>query len=132
MGPVVVSADDPRVADQLHDVFGAQAVSFRQSHLLSRDGVAVELFEFREPHMTQGKTAFDFWRCGQWHLCLVEPRIDELAERIEEHGGRRRTATRPVFPDAPFLFCYCEDPFGNIIEIATHPHAEAFGGRSGY
>jgi hypothetical protein len=39
---------------------------------------------------------------------------------------------REIFPGEPYRFCYCEDPFGNVIELSTHPHAEAFGGREAY
>jgi catechol 2,3-dioxygenase-like lactoylglutathione lyase family enzyme len=132
MGPVEVSTQDARVADQLRDVFGAQDVAFRQAHMLAADGLAVEIFQFARPSQTVEKGDFAFWRTGFFHICLVEPEIDALAERIAAAGGARRTLTRPIFPGEPYLFCYCEDPFGNILEIATHPHAEAFGGRDAY
>jgi catechol 2,3-dioxygenase-like lactoylglutathione lyase family enzyme len=132
MGPIEVSTEDPRVADQLREVFVSQEVSFRQAHMLAADGLAVEIFQFIAPKQTVEKGDFSFWRTGVFHICLLEPEIDALAERIAATGGARRTATRRIFPDEPYLFCYCEDPYGNIIEIATHPHAEAFGGRDAY
>lgn len=131
MGPVVVSVDNPRVADQIRDVFRRESVAFRQAHMLDPSGVAVELFEFTEPR-TSGRADFDYWRVGIFHICVVDPEIDDLAARVEEHGGRRRTEIREVFPGEPYRFCYCEDPFGNIVELGTHPHAEVFGGRSNY
>lgn len=131
MGPVEVSVDDERVAEQLRDVFKTERVAFRQAHLLAADGVALELFEFREP-ATRGRGEFDYWNPGWFHICVVAPEIDELADRIATTGGAKKTAVRPIFPGEPFRFCYCEDPFGNTIELATHPHAESFGGRSGY
>jgi catechol 2,3-dioxygenase-like lactoylglutathione lyase family enzyme len=132
MGPVEVSTDDPNVADQIRDVFGDHEVAFRQAHLEMPGGAAIELFGFHSPRRTEGRGAFEFWRVGTFHICVVEPEIESLAARIEAQGGRRRTAIHQIFPGEPYRFCYCEDPYGNIIEIATHPHAEAFGGRSAY
>lgn len=132
MGPIDVSTDNPKTAGQLRDVFGADRVSFRQAHLHVREGVAVELFEFSEPERTDGTAEFDYWNPGLFHICVVEPNIEELAARIASAGGLQRTTVRAIFPDEPYRFCYCEDPFGNIIEIATHPHAAAFGGRQSY
>lgn len=132
MGPLDLSTRDPRVARQLREVFAAEEVAFRQAHMLAADGLAIELFQFEQPQKTVGKGDFAFWRTGLFHICLVEPEIDRLAQRIVAAGGAQRTPVGPIFPDEPYRFCYCEDPFGNIIEIATHPHAEAFGGRDAY
>jgi catechol 2,3-dioxygenase-like lactoylglutathione lyase family enzyme len=131
LGPLDVSVDDDRVADQLRDVFEADRVTFRQVHMLAADGVAIELFEFHEPR-TEGMGQYDYWNVGFSHVCVVEPAIDALASTIEQSGGKRRTEIRQVFPNEPYRFCYCEDPYGNVIEITTHRHAEIFGGRSGY
>jgi len=120
------------MADQLREVFGAEQVAFRQAHMLAADGLAIEIFQFDLPEQTVDRGDFGFWRTGFFHVCIVEPEIEELANRISAAGGARRTAVRAIFPGEPYLFCYCEDPFGNIIEIATHPHAEAFGGKDAY
>lgn len=130
-GPFDVDGGDPGIADQLRDVFETDEVDFRQAHLEAGPGLALELFEFRTPP-TAAAAGFEFDRAGPFHLCVVEPEIEALVERIEAAGGRRRTAIRPIFPGEPYRFCYCEDPFGLAIEIATHPHAESFGGRRGY
>jgi catechol 2,3-dioxygenase-like lactoylglutathione lyase family enzyme len=130
MGPVEVTVDNPRIADQLREVFGRD-VRFRQAHMVMGNGVALELFEFDEPE-TRGSGRFDYWNVGLFHICMVDPDIETLAMRIEAAGGRRRTPVREIFPGEPYRFCYCEDPYGNIVELATHPHAEAFGGRERY
>ncbi len=133
MGPVELSTADGRLTEQLRDVFRAEQVAFRQAHLLAANGVAVELFEFQQPTASEGRARFEYWRTGFSHICVVEAQVDVLADRIVARGGARRTATRPIFPGEPYLFCYCEDPFGNVIEVASHPHSESFGGgRAGY
>ncbi|MGV1049657.1 MAG: VOC family protein [Solirubrobacterales bacterium] len=130
-GPIEVGSGDPRVAAQLRDVFEVEEVAFRQVHLEAGGGVAVELFEFATPATTAAE-GFEFRRTGPFHLCVVDPEIEALVARIEAAGGRRRTEIREIFPGEPYRFCYCEDPFGVAVEVATHPHAESFGGRDGY
>jgi catechol 2,3-dioxygenase-like lactoylglutathione lyase family enzyme len=132
MGPIELTTDNPRIADQLRDVFGADRVAFRQAHMEAGDRMAIELFEFAQPRRTAGLASFRYWEPGPFHVCVVEPAIEELAARIEHAGGRRRSAVREVFPGEPFRFCYCEDPFGNVIEIATHQHRDLFAGREAY
>src|SRR4051794_25835843 len=130
-GPFEVGTEDPGVAPQLREVFETEEVAFRQAHLAAGPGLALELFEFRTPP-TVAATGFSFDRVGPFHLCVVAPEIERLAAAIEAGGGRRRTEIRAIFPGEPYRFCYCEDPFGLAIEVATHPHAESFGGRGGY
>lgn len=132
MGPVDVTVADPRVAHQIRDVFEADDVAFRQAHMSTGGGVAVELFQFERPRPTNDRGDYDYWRVGYFHICLVDPDIEARAARIVEFGGVHRTPVRPIFPDEPYLFCYCEDPYGNVIELATHPHEDSFGGRRGY
>lgn len=130
-GPLEASTDDPRVCEQLKDVFKARHVAFRQAHMLAGD-IAVELFEFARPRVTRGRGRFDYWNVGIFHLCVVVAAIDELAAQITAAGGRQCSSVSAIFPGEPFRFCYCEDPFGNTIELATHSHADAFAGRTAY
>ena len=132
MGPLEVSTDDLRVTEQLRSVFDAPTVAFRQAHMLTGSAIAVELFQFATPFASEGRGKFEFWKPGISHICVVERSIQRLADRIQASGGRQRTRVVPIFPGEPYCFCYCEDPFGNVIEIATHPHNESFGGRASY
>lgn len=132
MGPVDVTVADERVAEQIRDVFESEDVAFRQAHMSAGGGVAVELFQFHRPRATDGRGEYDYWRVGFFHICVVDPDIQGRAERMVAHGGAQRTPVRPIFPGEPYLFCYCEDPYGNVIELATHPHEQSFGGRQAY
>jgi catechol 2,3-dioxygenase-like lactoylglutathione lyase family enzyme len=131
MGPVEVTTEDPRVAGQLREVFERDEVAFRQVHMEMADGVALELFEFRTPPTVPAE-GFEFAPVGPFHICVVDPEIEALVARIERLGGRRRTPIQPIFPGEPYRFCYCEDPFGIAIEVATHPHTQSFSGREAY
>jgi hypothetical protein len=94
--------------------------SFRQAHLTSANGVALELFEFAERRPR--------WR-GIFHVCVVPPSLERTAARIAAGGGRRTSRIWHIFPDAPYRTCYCEDPFGNTIELYSHSHERTYANR---
>ena len=49
-----------------------------------------------------------------------------MAARIEAAGGRRRIEPVAFVPGRPWQLVYCEDPWGNVIEIISHSYAEIF------
>ena len=109
--PVDIPANEGHAGRVAADVLGGG--SFRQAHLVSANGVALELFEFAERQ--------DRWT-GIFHLCAVPPSLDRTARRIAATGGRRTSRIWHIFLDAPYRTCYCEDPFGNTIELYSHSH----------
>jgi catechol 2,3-dioxygenase-like lactoylglutathione lyase family enzyme len=119
LGPAIAVGGGDAHADRVAaDVLGPGA--FRQAHLTSANGVAIELFEFEEDAPR---------RQGIFHLCFVPPRFDRAAARIATGGGRRTSRIWPIFPDAPYRMCYCEDPFGNTIELYSHSHERTYANR---
>jgi catechol 2,3-dioxygenase-like lactoylglutathione lyase family enzyme len=118
-GPVAVSSTNPSLAPQLRDVFDAETVEFRQAHMLAGDSVLVEFFEFLTPPAAPTRTALGHTEIGIFHLCVVTDDVPEVAKRIAMSEGRQRTRIHRMFPDRPLEFCYCEDPFGNAIEVAN-------------
>jgi len=132
-GPFEVRASDPGVGPQASDVFGDAFQAFRQAHFATANGVALEMFEFIEPRTERPADGFAYWRVGLSHLCLVDPDIEALVREIERTGGRRRTSKIwDIFDGEPYRMCYCEDPFGNILEIYSHSHEQVFANRTGY
>jgi catechol 2,3-dioxygenase-like lactoylglutathione lyase family enzyme len=116
--PVAVCADDGHAGAVAADVLGGG--SFRQAHLTSANGVALELFEFAQPQ--------ERWT-GIFHLCAVPPNLERTAARISASGGRRTSRIWHIFPDAPYRTCYCEDPFGTTIELYSHSHERTYANR---
>ena len=116
--PVEVRAGDGHAGTVAADVLGGG--SFRQAHLTGANGVALELFEFAEPTPR--------WK-GIFHVCVVPPSLDRTAARIAASGGRRSSRIWHIFPDAPYRTCYCEDPFGNTIELYSHSHERTYSNR---
>ena len=100
------------------DVFGPRFGRFRQAHLAGANGVALELFEFDQPPRD--------WRAGIFHICLAVGDLDAVAAR----AGRRTSRVWELFPGEPYRTCYCEDPFGNAIELYSHSHERTWANRS--
>lgn len=110
-------------------VFGPDFGELRVVHLAAAGSVALELFEFRDPAGGPRRGGFEYWRNGWIHLCVVDPNITTLCAAIEGNGGRRRTEVMAIFADGPYRMCYCEDPFGNVIEVYTHSHEQTYADR---
>ncbi|MEO1128088.1 MAG: VOC family protein [Planctomycetota bacterium] len=122
MGPVEVTSDDSAIGQMCDDVFGEGWRRFRIAHMATADRVGVELFEFDR---TEPETRpFEYWRPGLFHLCVQDPDLEGRVRLIEAHGGRQRMErVRWYHPQQkPYRMVYCEDPFGNIIEIYSHSY----------
>jgi catechol 2,3-dioxygenase-like lactoylglutathione lyase family enzyme len=128
VGPVTVTADGTHGGRCAAEVFGSRFGAMRQAHLVAGNGVGLELFEFAEPP-TGTPAGFRYWDVGLFHLCVRDPDVDGLADRIAATGGRRRTATHASFPGEPYRWCYCEDPFGNVVEVYSHSHEQVYANR---
>jgi catechol 2,3-dioxygenase-like lactoylglutathione lyase family enzyme len=116
--PVEVQAGEGHGGAVAADVFGRGFGRFRQAHLASSNGVALELFEFEPPPAD--------WRAGIFHVCFAVGHVASVAAR----AGRQRTRVLELFPGEPYRTCYCEDPFGNAIELYSHSHERTWANRS--
>ena len=118
IGAVVeVRAGDGHGGAVAADVFGPGFDRFRQAHLAGANGVALELFEFGAPP--------DDWRAGIFHVCFAVGDVEAVAARV----GRRTSRVWELFPGEPYRTCYCEDPFGNPIELYSHSHERTWANR---
>jgi catechol 2,3-dioxygenase-like lactoylglutathione lyase family enzyme len=131
LGPAVqVSAGEGYAGELAATVFGAGFGAFRQAHLASSNGTALELFQFLDPPTERRADGFDFRRTGLSHLCVVAPDVERTATRIASRGGRRRTPrAAAIFPGEPYRTCFCEDPFGNVLELYSHSHERTYANR---
>jgi lactoylglutathione lyase family protein len=122
MAPTTINHDDSAIGLMCDDVFGEGWGSFRIAHLSTSDGIGVELFEF--PQTRPEEIPFEYWRPKLFHVCFQDPDLEGRIKLIEEHGGRRRMRqVRHYFPgQKPYRMVYCEDPFGNIIELYSHSY----------
>jgi catechol 2,3-dioxygenase-like lactoylglutathione lyase family enzyme len=128
--PALVDRGDPIAAD----VFGLRFGQMWIAQLAAGGDCALELFEFVDPPTRAPADTFDYWVGGFFHICVVDPDVERLARQIAASGGRIRSArawemhadARPAGAD-PYLTMYCEDPWGNILELYSHPHEQVYG-----
>ncbi len=126
--PAEISAADasanPHLAMLVKKVFGPRLGRFRICHMSSANGVGIELFQFIEPESERRNDNFEYWKTGFFHIAVTEPDIEVLAERIATSGGKRRTDVMELLSGSGRKICFCEDPFGNIIEIYSHSYEQ--------
>lgn len=111
---------------ETHVVFGPRFRRAWQAHMLTGNGVGLELFQFLEPEVAPREDDMPYWRRGPFHLCLTHPDVAAMAARISDTGGRMRTPVMEFVPGRPWQLAYCEDPWGTVIEIISHSYAEIF------
>ena len=103
------------------DVFGENWESFEIAHLSTSDGIGIELFCF--PHGIKEAPEFNPFNTGHSHLCVQDPEIEQLTEKIVAYGGKQRMPIREYYPgEKPYKMVYVEDPFGIVFEIYTHSY----------
>ncbi len=133
-GPSEVDRSDPIAVD----VFGPRFRHMWIAHLASGNGCALELFEFVDPAARAPADNFEYWVGGFFHICIVDADVPGLARRIADSGGRVRSS-RPweMFAelrgkrDDPYMTMYCEDPYGNILELYSHSHEQVYANSGG-
>jgi len=122
--PMEGSADDSHLGMILKDIFGASFKKLGLAHMSFANQVGFEVFEFVDPKEEQRENNFEYWKTGFFHIGITNPNIEEVAKRIAEKGGKQRSKIWEIFPGKPYKAVYCEDPFGNIIEIYTHSYEQ--------
>ena len=117
---------------EVREIFGAQFGKALQAHVVSGNGVGLELFQFLDPPVQMPENNFAYWRGGVFHLCVTDPDLEALAARVVANGGKQRTKIWRFLPDRPYQLVYCEDCFGNIIEGFSHHYTETFSNMPGW
>ncbi|GGF20944.1 glyoxalase [Halobacillus andaensis] len=121
MEPSEVVEDDSPIGVMCKDVFGKGWEKFRIAHLSTSDKIGIELFEF--PNNEDPEDNFEYWKTGIFHYCVQDPDLEGLVEKIKAHGGKQRMPVREYYPgEKPYRMVYCEDPFGNLVEIYSHSY----------
>ena len=119
-GPAELVADDSHFGMIGRDIFGANFRRGQLAQLSGANGVCIELFQFDQPRSEVRPDNFEYWKAGIMHFTIIEPEIEKMVQTIAESGGKARSKVWTLFPGKPYKIAYCEDPFGNIVEISTH------------
>ena len=121
-GPVDFMADESHTGAIVKDIHGSTFKKMKMAWLGAGNHVGFELIEYLDPKAEKQTKNFEYWKSGLLHLCITDPNIEELCKRICEKGGKQRTNIWRISPDHDYKIVFCEDPFGNIIEIYTHSY----------
>lgn len=107
-------------------VFGEGFKGFNIAHLVTSDGIGVELFEMKE---RAERHEVDFSRIGIFHFCLQTDDFDAVIAKTEAFGGKVRMDIMRYHPeddDKQAKMVYLEDPFGNLFELYSHTYEETY------
>ncbi len=107
-------------------VFGEGFKGFNIAHLVTTDGIGVELFEMKE---RAERHVVDFSRIGIFHFCLETDDFENVIKKTKEFGGKARMDIMRYHPEddsKPYQMIYLEDPFGNLFELYSHTYKETY------
>ena len=129
-GPFEVLAHEGHPGEMASDVLGPTFGQMRQAHLGTANGVGFELFQLVSPSHQRREPSLEYWKNGFFHICVTDPNVEELVQRMSESGGKQLSKVWSMSPDSPETrMCFCEDPFGNVIEIYSHSYEQLYGGK---
>jgi catechol 2,3-dioxygenase-like lactoylglutathione lyase family enzyme len=126
MGPRLLAAAE-KATHETPGIFGHRFRKAYQAHLLLANGVGLELFQFIDPPVETPEENMPYWIRGPFHIALTCADVDGLVAGIIANGGKARNAPIDFVPGRPWRLCYCEDPWGNVVEIMSATYAEMFG-----
>jgi catechol 2,3-dioxygenase-like lactoylglutathione lyase family enzyme len=123
-GPVEIIADDSLIGRAVKDIHGPDLEKMRTAWLSSGNQVGFEIFEYVDPKAQRRQKNFEYWKSGFTHICITDPNIEDLCKKISETGGRQRSNLWEIVPRKGYKIVFCEDPFGNIIEIYSNSYEQ--------
>lgn len=88
--------------------------------MASDDRIDIELFEF--PNNEQSESNCEFLKQVS---CIIrfKAQMSKGSSENSPHGGKQRMSICEYYPgDKPYRIVYCEDPFGNLVEIYSHSY----------
>ena len=116
--------DDSLIGMTVKDIHGPRLKKMRMAWLSSANQIGFEIIEYIEPKAERRLDNFEYWKSGFIHICITDPNIEELCKRITESGGKQRSKIWEIVPDKGYKIAFCEDPFGNVIEIYDHSYEQ--------
>lgn len=127
MGPRVMESTSRDTAET-GSILGPRFRRAYQAHVLTGNGIGLELFQFLDPPVSSAEDEIVYWRRGYWHLCLTVDDLPAILDRVVANGGIQTSPVADFVAGRPYQLVYCRDPFGNTIELMSHPYEQVFGG----
>jgi catechol 2,3-dioxygenase-like lactoylglutathione lyase family enzyme len=92
--------------------------------MLSENHNGLEIIEYVKPKSQRRQDNFEYWKSGITHIRITDPNIEEICNKVSEQGGKERRSIWEIVPSKGYKIAFCEDPFGNIIEIYSNSYEE--------
>jgi catechol 2,3-dioxygenase-like lactoylglutathione lyase family enzyme len=127
--PAEVRPDGTHFGNLSSDICGARYQGMRIAHMVTGDGTGFELFEFLGPKPERRADTMEYWKNGFFHVAITVADVEGKIAEISASGGMQRSEIWRLFPEEDIFLCYCEDPFGNVIEIISHRYEQALANR---
>ena len=128
--PAEVIRDGSHFWNLASDICGDRFGGMKIAHMVTGDGAGFELFQFTGPTPERREDTMEYWKNGFFHIGITDPDVKGKVAEIVAKGGLQRSEVWELIPDEKILVCYCEDPFGNIIEIASHRYEQMLANRA--
>ena len=122
----VIEEQETAIGKMCVAVFGEGFKGFNIAHLVTEDGIGVELFEMKD---REEKHSVDFSKIGIFHFCLQTDDFQGVVDKVEQYGGKVRMDIMRYHPEddnKPYKMVYLEDPFGNLFELYSHTYKETY------
>jgi len=110
------------------DIFEGRLRKLDAAWLNSGNRAGLEIFEFVDPKAERLVNSFDNWRKHFSHICITDPNIEDLCERIKHNGGVKHSDYHNT-GGKDYRLVYCKDPFGNFIELFTKDYRRFITGK---
>lgn len=123
LGPLHIKNDGSHMWELMKDIFKENFEEAKLAHLGTGNQVGFELFEFIKPKSREDVSK-DYSEIGFFHICITDPDIEQLANSIKNNGGKQTSKIWEMYPGKPYKLVYCQDPWGNIIEIFSHSYEQ--------
>src|SRR6516162_9190543 len=78
LGPIEVRATDP--GSNMQDVLGQNCNALLQAHMVSVNGVGIELFQLLDPPHERRDPPLEDWKSGFFHICVTDPTSKDLPD----------------------------------------------------
>lgn len=127
--PATVEADGSHFANLAGNICGPRFGGMRIAHMVTGDGNGFELFEFLGPKPERREDTMEYWKNGFFHIGITVPDVEAKVAEIVAEGGLKRSEIWTLFPGEDVKVCYCEDPFGNVVEVLSHRYESALANR---
>lgn len=127
--PAEVQPDGSHFGNLASNICGERFGGMKIAHMVTGDGNGFELFQFLGPDPERRPDTMEYWKNGFFHIGVTDPDVPGKVAEIEANGGMKRSEIWELFPGEGVYVCYCEDPFGNVVEIMSHRYEQALANR---